>query len=62
MIFTAQKDGHGMQTSSPACIYDRAVLLSMQKAGYKFKIDGKSATVAQVCQMKETAIRNGGRA
>lgn len=58
MIFTAQKDGHGMQTSSPSCIYDRAVLLSMQKAGYKFKVDGKAVTVAQVCQIKEEALKN----
>lgn len=58
MIFTAQKDGHGMQTSSPSCIYDRAVLLSMQKAGYKFKIDGKAATVAQVCQLKKEASKS----
>lgn len=54
MIFTAQKDGHGMQTSSPSCIYDRAVLLSMQKAGYKFKIDGKAATVKEVCELKDS--------
>ena len=53
MIFTAQKDGHGMQTSSLSCIYDRAVLLSMQKAGYKFKIDGKTATIKEICELKE---------
>ncbi len=57
MKFEVLKDGHGkMQTSSPSCIYDRAVLLSMQNAGYKFKLDGKSASVAQICKVKEGAV------
>ena len=37
-----------MSTTSPSCIYDKDILSSMSKAGYKFKLDGKTITVKKL--------------
>ena len=39
-----------MQTSSANCIPDRSMLNLMSKSGYKFRIDGKIATVKKVIE------------
>lgn len=50
MIFQAihKYTNYGMRTEHVSCIYDEKTLMSMQKAGYKFKIDGKPATIKQI--------------
>lgn len=42
-----------MGTNSPSCIPDDNQLSSMSKAGYKFKIDGKSASVKKVKEVRD---------
>ena len=37
-----------MSTTSASCIYDKDILKSMAKAGYKFKLDGKTITVKKL--------------
>ena len=45
-----------MHTSSPSCIPDKDILTSMSKAGYKFKLDGKTVTIKKLNEkLKEIA-------
>ena len=37
-----------MQTSHMSCIPDKNTLNSMQKAGYKFKLNGKTITIKKL--------------
>ena len=41
-----------MCTESVSCVPDEKELLSMQKAGYKFKVDGKVMTIKKIKEMK----------
>lgn len=52
MLFQVLRDGRGlMSTSSIKCIPKRAQLLEMQRAGYKFKLNGKAATVSEIIKV-----------
>lgn len=37
-----------MSTTSASCIYDKNILNSISKAGYKFKLDGKIITIKKL--------------
>lgn len=37
-----------MSTTSASCIYNKDILNSMSKVGYKFKLDGKLITVKKL--------------
>lgn len=43
-----------MTTTHTSCIPDTTVLKDMGSAGYKFKIDGKSASVTKVVELADT--------
>ena len=47
MIFEVVNDKNKtvMSTTYVSCIYDKDILNSMSKAGYKFKLDGKVITI-----------------
>lgn len=50
-LFEVLRNKEGiMATNSVVCIYDKSVLDDMSKNGYKFKLNGKAATVAQIIQ------------
>ena len=50
-LFQVCKGGMSyMGTYQFSCIYDKDTLASMSAAGYKFKLNGKAATAAQVVQ------------
>ncbi|MBR4859342.1 MAG: hypothetical protein IKU08_09195 [Clostridia bacterium] len=51
MLFEVTKNGYGMKTDHIKCIPSRAQLLSMQKNGYTFKLNGKPATVAKISKV-----------
>lgn len=54
MRFEVLKDGQGkMFTEHICCIPPKDHLTSMQKAGYKFKLDGKPASVSQILKIVE---------
>lgn len=40
-----------MRTPSLYCIPDKDILTSMSKAGYKFKLDGKTITIKKLNEM-----------
>lgn len=42
-----------MRTEYPECIYKKDILKAMQKAGYSFKIDGKSASIKEITEIKD---------
>lgn len=50
MIFEVVNDKNKtvMSTTYVSCIYDKDILNSMSKAGYKFKLDGKTITVKKL--------------
>ena len=49
MRFQVLKDGQAkMHTEYLSCIPKKDELTAMQKAGYKFKLDGKAANVSQI--------------
>lgn len=51
MYFEVLKDGNGkMYTEHISCIPKKDELTAMQKAGYKFKLNGKAANVSQILQ------------
>lgn len=55
MLFTVLKDKESrMSTNSVSCIYDENTLNLLHKAGFKFKLNGKSATVAKVVEYCKT--------
>ena len=37
-----------MSTTSWSCVYDKDILNSISKAGYKFKLDGKAITLKKL--------------
>ena len=39
-----------MNTTSSCCIPNKYTLSLMSKAGYKFKLDGKTATIKKLCE------------
>lgn len=44
-----------MFTEMPSCVPDEPQLTSMQKAGYKFKIDDKAASIKKVKETLKTS-------
>jgi len=43
LLFEVIRDGHVyMSTEHESCIYPNEILLSMQAAGYKFRMNGKA--------------------
>ncbi len=60
MLFSVLRGELGlMHTESVKCIPDRAQLLDMQREGYKFKLDGKAASVAQICAVIAESKKGG---
>lgn len=52
MLFQVFKNGRGlMSTTSVKCIPSKAQLQDMQRAGYKFKLDGKAATISDILKV-----------
>jgi hypothetical protein len=52
MLFQVLKDGRGqMSTTSVKCIPSKAQLQEMQRAGFKFKLDGKAATISDIIKV-----------
>ncbi len=52
MLFEVIKDGRGqMSTSSVKCVPSRAQLLEMQRAGFKFRLNGKAATIPEIIKV-----------
>ncbi len=50
-LFEIIRDGTGyMQTDHVSCIYNETIIKQMAKAGYKFKLNGKTASAATVIQ------------
>ena len=50
-LFEVLRDKEGLMcTYEINCIYDKTTLDNMSKAGHKFKLNGKSATAAQIMQ------------
>lgn len=55
MKFQVCRDNIGMMSTEHInCIPSRTELIEMQRAGYKFRIDGKAATVPQICGIVES--------
>lgn len=48
-----------MHTENISCIPDKKILTSMYSSGYKFKVDGKTASVKTICDIVKE-IENGG--
>lgn len=58
MLFTVIRDKvKYMSTNYVECIYDKDTLKHMADAGYKFKLNGKSATVYDIVRYcKENGV------
>ena len=39
-----------MHTTHVCCVPEKDILISMSRAGYKFKMDGKSATIKKIAE------------
>lgn len=58
MKFEVLRDGKGkMFTEHISCIPKKDELTAMQKAGYKFKLDGRAATASQILNFVEESKR-----
>lgn len=44
------------RTEFASCIPDESQLMSMQKVGYKFKIDGKAVSIKKIKEKLKTSI------
>lgn len=52
MLFEVTKDGRGMMsTASVKCIPSRMQLQEMQRAGFKFRLNGKAATIPEIIKV-----------
>ena len=47
-----------MSTTSTSCIYDKDILNSMSKAGYKFKLDGKAISLKKLNEKLKEIIND----
>lgn len=57
MTFEVYRDNFCvMQTEQPRCIYDDSTLRDMSRSGYKFKLDGKTATIQKVIETRKECL------
>lgn len=57
MLFQVYKDNKlRLSTEQPSCVYDDEALKNLQNSGFKFKLNGKKATLKEVKSFRDNGI------